>query len=139
MLEVLKNIETRLENCVYNQTDNLQKVDTRELGEAIDMIKDMSEAIYYQTITQSMEKVDSETYDDMPLQVTSSETKMYHMPDHTNYMEGKKTHKDTNSQLHELEKYLKQLSDNIMVMMKDSSPEEKTMFRQKMAMIVDKI
>jgi hypothetical protein len=30
-------------------------VDTKELGEAMDMIKDLSEAIYYNTIVKSME------------------------------------------------------------------------------------
>lgn len=35
---------------------NLAAVDTEELGEVMDMIKDLSEAIYYCTITEAMEK-----------------------------------------------------------------------------------
>jgi hypothetical protein len=35
-------------------------VDAKELGEAMDMIKDLSEAIYYCTITESMEKSSKE-------------------------------------------------------------------------------
>jgi hypothetical protein len=34
----------------------MNEVDTKELGEAIDMIKDFSEAIYYCTITKAMEE-----------------------------------------------------------------------------------
>jgi hypothetical protein len=37
---------------------HLDTVDTKELGEAIDMIKDLSEAIYYCTITEAMEGKD---------------------------------------------------------------------------------
>jgi hypothetical protein len=33
---------------------NLQQVDAKELGEVIDMVKDIEEAIYYCTITEAM-------------------------------------------------------------------------------------
>ena len=33
---------------------NLEQADTEELGEALDMVKDLSEAIYYSTITKAM-------------------------------------------------------------------------------------
>ena len=35
---------------------NLEQADTEELGEALDMVKDLSEAIYYSTITKAMEE-----------------------------------------------------------------------------------
>jgi hypothetical protein len=35
---------------------HLDTVDTKELGEVIDMVKDLSEAIYYCTITEAMEE-----------------------------------------------------------------------------------
>ena len=57
-MEALKTMKTQLEGCVQGQLGNLDKVDARELGQAIDMIKDLSQAIYYCTITESMEKVD---------------------------------------------------------------------------------
>ena len=43
-----------LVSCVENQLTHLESVDTKELGEAIDMIKDLEEAIYYCTITKAM-------------------------------------------------------------------------------------
>jgi len=35
----------------------LEEVDTEELGDAIDMIKDLSEAIYYCKIVEAMDEV----------------------------------------------------------------------------------
>lgn len=40
--------------CVEGQMSNLQEVDAEELGEAIDMLKDLEEAIYFNTITEAM-------------------------------------------------------------------------------------
>lgn len=39
---------------------NLKETDTEELGQAVDMIKDLEEAIYYCTITKAMEKSEKE-------------------------------------------------------------------------------
>lgn len=55
-MERLKQMKECLMTCVQNQiTGHLDEVDTKELGEAIDMIKDLEEAIYYKTITEAME------------------------------------------------------------------------------------
>ena len=53
-LRLLKTMKEQLVACVQGQLGDVSKVDTHELGEAIDMIKDLSEAIYYCTITDSM-------------------------------------------------------------------------------------
>ena len=55
-VESLKNMKSQLVSCVQSQMGDLKNVSTKELGQAIDMIKDLSEAIYYVTITDSMEK-----------------------------------------------------------------------------------
>ena len=47
---------------VQAQMGHLEQVDTKELGEAIDMIKDLSEAIYYCTITEAMEGKEGQQY-----------------------------------------------------------------------------
>lgn len=55
-MERLKEMKSRLASVIYQQiSGDLQNVDTKELGEAIDMIKDISEAMYYCTITEAME------------------------------------------------------------------------------------
>lgn len=56
--ENLKTMKEQLVSCVQSQMGDISRVDTHELGEAIDMIKDLAEAIYYCTITDSMEKSD---------------------------------------------------------------------------------
>ena len=40
---------------------NLKDVDAKELGEAIDMLKDLEEAMYYCTITEAMKKKEDES------------------------------------------------------------------------------
>ena len=48
--ETLKTMKEQIISCVQGQLGDISKVDTHELGEAIDMIKDLSEAVYYCTI-----------------------------------------------------------------------------------------
>lgn len=56
-MENLKKMKECLTGMVEGQIyGNIDKVDAQELGAAVDMIKDLSEAIYYCTITQSMEE-----------------------------------------------------------------------------------
>ena len=60
-MEELKSMKKALINCVQSQINgNLKEVDAEELGEAVDMIKDLEEAIYYATITKAMEDGDKE-------------------------------------------------------------------------------
>ena len=54
--EALKTMKEQLMSCVQGQLGDISKVDAHELGEVVDMIKDLAEAIYYCTITESMEK-----------------------------------------------------------------------------------
>lgn len=84
--EEMKTMKTQLVSCVQGQLGNLQEVDTKQLGEAIDMIKDLSEAIYYCTITESMEK--GKEQDQQPVinyYTTPMSNKMY--PDYYRDME----------------------------------------------------
>ena len=50
-IEALKAMKDQISSCVQGQLGDLSKVNTHELGEAIDMIKDLAESIYYCTIT----------------------------------------------------------------------------------------
>ena len=54
----LKEIKEQLVVQVQNQMGNLECVDTKELGEVIDMIKDLSKAIYYCEVSKQMEEAD---------------------------------------------------------------------------------
>ena len=54
--EALKTMKEQFMSCVQGQLGDISRVDAKELGEAVDMIKDLSESIYYCTITEAMEK-----------------------------------------------------------------------------------
>lgn len=58
--EKLKWMKDSLICVVENQLCHLDEVDTEELGEAIDMIKDLEEAIYYCTVTEAMNNTKNE-------------------------------------------------------------------------------
>lgn len=55
-MERLKSMKECLMSCAESQMMNLQQVNAEELGEVIDMIKDLEEAIYYCTITKAMDE-----------------------------------------------------------------------------------
>jgi hypothetical protein len=56
-MEQLKGMKEALMSCAENQIyGNLEKVDAKELGEVIDMIKDLAETEYYCSIVRSMEE-----------------------------------------------------------------------------------
>ena len=55
-MEELKQIKEILVDQVQSQMHNLHGVNAKELGEVIDMIKDLSETMYYCSIVQAMEE-----------------------------------------------------------------------------------
>ena len=70
MVKRLKDMETRLVNCLEMEiAKDLKQVDAKEMGEVVDMVKDLEEAVYYATITDAMHGKDS--YSDI----------MYYRPD----------------------------------------------------------
>lgn len=55
-MEHLKLMKSKLVDCIEKQINgNLEYTNAEELGNAVDMVKDLSEAIYYCTITEAME------------------------------------------------------------------------------------
>lgn len=55
MKKKLKCIQSKLIDLAYEQMENPECVDAEELGEVIDIIKDIDEAIYYCTVVKAME------------------------------------------------------------------------------------
>ena len=60
MIERLKSVKECLMSTVQGQMGDLANVDAKELGEVVDMVKDLEEAIYYCTITKAMEESEKE-------------------------------------------------------------------------------
>lgn len=95
--EKLKHMKETLMCAVEMQLCDLGEVDTKELGEAIDMIKDLEEAIYYSTVTEAMnnpsyekewgmKKSDHQQYNDSN-QMYTGNNRMYAGGNGRSYME----------------------------------------------------
>lgn len=189
-MERLKNMKENLISCVQAQIGtNLASVDAKELGEAVDMIKDLEEAIYYCTITKAMEENKKEQektdkyFSEYPMMIQDkypyyyyrdsdrpygrmyypentqrtgmmytdhdmSKTEYPPLRDHRegrspqvrkHYMESKEMHHDKEKQMEELEKYIKELSKDLVEMISGATPEEKEMLRQKMTSLMNSI
>ena len=165
-MERLKNIKEALISCAENQMNHLSDVDARELGEVIDMIKDLEETIYYCTITKSMDKAADEKesggifasryYPERDMDRTNG--RLYYAPSGSSryysepssgegrsgmsrkmYMEGKEKHQDKSQQLQELEKYMTELTSDLAEMIEDSSPEEKQYLERRLSHLAQKI
>ena len=202
-MEKLKRLKEMLMDGVASQTSQgLKSVNKEELGEAIDMIKDIEEIIYYCSITKAMEEREKEEeymnkhYSSMynyPMTYASGNSRTYdgdrmyyngggsssyannggnssggnnargggsrgysdgwsvypiEMRDYRegrsamtrrNYMEGKELHHDKAKQMQELDKYVQELTDDVLEMIHDASPEEKMALSQKMNTLANKI
>lgn len=170
-MERLKMMKEKLINCVESQLSDISNANTEELSEAVDMIKDLEETIYYCTVVKAMEDKDKEKeimyypmggnhyYRDSYYPTT----RMYYgsaydrgMRDYDmvyprdyregrsgssrrSYMESKEMHEGKEKQMMELDKYMKELSGDIMEMINDATPEEKQSLSQKLTTLADKI
>ena len=108
-MERLKSMKEQLVSVVQTQLGDIKSVDAKELGEAIDMIKDLAEAEYYCTITEAMGQKEPVKY---------------------------YTKKDYSTNL---EQYMRELSQDIIRMIEDATPEEREKLRQRLIALTDKI
>lgn len=184
--ERLKYIKENLMSCIENQMCNIYEADTEELGEAVDMLKDIEEALYYCTITEAMEGKKShngeheqmymrpyypmyargmdngqqsqsggnrsyermysdgmmyarngsgsgtEMYDRDPREGRSPESRRM-------YLESKHNGYDKTTQLRELEKYMQELTQDMVDLIQEASPEEKQYLEKKISALGTKI
>lgn len=161
-----------MKNCLINaaqsQMSNLANCDAEELGEVIDMIKDIEEAIYYCTITEAMKEKDEDSstmyykesirkkkrnvpmdyyhrYEEEDEDKYEYPVKIYdkregRSPERRKmYMESKELHHDQAKKLKELEDYMKELTQDVLEMIEDASPEEKQLLQKKIALLATKI
>lgn len=195
-MENLKNMKNTLMASAQGQMGKLDKVNAKELGEVIDMIKDLEEAMYYCTVTEAMKqqypKDQKEYYSEQPYRMyypmdsyyppiqyygggpgqgtqganvgsysgTSAHySQMMNYPEREypmimdmrdnregrspmsrrTYIESKQMHRDPNAQMKELERYAQELTQDIIEMIEDATPEEKQMLQQKINMLANKI
>lgn len=168
-MERLKHMKESLMCCLEAQLGHLEEVDAKEMGEVVDMVKDIEEAMYYHTITKAMEGKEDWHYRDMD----KSNGRMYYRepsmggftgnPDiarsyvdweepmsrdkregrspmsRKTYMEAKEMHHPKTTQMKELEKYLQELSADVVEMIQDASPEEKAFLEKKISALATRI
>ena len=167
--------------CVQAQLSHLDTVDTEELGQSIDMIKDLEQAKYYCSIVKAMEEAEEDETREMSHRHRDMDKvygRMYYEgPDgdfkgrmpwqkygreddyfgrgreidirdsregrspvtRRMYMESKQLHKDKAEKLKELEKYMQELSEDIVEMIDGASPEERQILEKKMTSLTNKI
>lgn len=151
-MERLKRMKDCLVSYTEEQLNHLEEVDAQELGEAIDMIKDLEEAMYYCSITKAMEQSERD--------IDREEGKLYYtepwprmeMPirkknpydgrstiRRRTYMESKELHHDKAVKLKELEDYVNDLGEDMVEMIQGASPEEKQMLEKKLTQLATKI
>lgn len=210
-MDMLKSMKETLMCAAQNQMSHLDTVDAKELGEVIDMVKDLEEAIYYCTITEAMNKKEEHSngsghtaiyyseprypmdynrmyydggtsyrmYNDGGRMYagdgnSGSANRMYNDGGRGNegrdgkssngnegrrgysekmkdpregnsptqrrmYMESKQMHQGKAKQLQELEKYMKELSGDLVEMVEDASPEERQYLGNRLSALASKI
>lgn len=180
-MKQLKRMKETLVGAVQGQLGNLDQADYKELGAAIDMIKDLSEAIYYCSIAESMKEAQEKEEMMMKMgggqqpqsmmyfqerirepyyerDMDRNQGRMYYNgggsrsePSYTNqnegrsgqrrrtYMESKKMNSDKNMHIRELEEYAHELTNDILEMVQDASPEEKQTLKKKILELSNKM
>ena len=153
----LEHMKDVLICAVEHEINNLENANCKELGEAIDMIKDLEETIYYCTITKAMEEKEHHKeedyykyYEERPIGMRDdmrisrdwdSSRRWDSSREGSNpkdgrshitrryYMESKEKHLDNATTMKELEHYLSELSSDIAEMIEGATPEEKILLQ----------
>ena len=129
--------------AVEEQMEDLEGVCTQELGEVIDMIKDLSKAIYYDVVTEAMLEVDeldsSIATNPTTASYTHSEKVGGGYTEYHKYLEAKHNHADNAILMKKLEEFMQAFSSDIMNILSEISPEEKQYLHKKMSILTNKL
>ena len=152
-MERLKTIKNQLISEVQVQMSNSKCVDTRELGEVIDMIKDIAQTEYYCEIYKQMKESEGKSHYKPDVYGGYEEEPYYdkdfvleHMHDKNEgkshirrkmYMESK--HSNDGNATKELEGYMQDLTADMVELMEQASPEEKAMVQKKVNTLANKM
>ena len=125
--------------AVEKQMEDLEGVCTQEIGEDIDMIKDLSKAIYYDVVTEAMLETD-ELGEEVEVKKIMDTHDTYHgYPSYNSYMEAKHNYSDNAILMKELEKYMGDIYQDLSEIAKNATPEEKQYLTKKMSMLMSKL
>lgn len=107
------HIRDALIDVAYKQLDCLSQVNTKEMGEVIDMIKDLEEAMYYAKVTEAMEHKKEE------------EEEQEEMPRILYYYDKYLKETDKAQSMSYLQSYVQALTEDVHKMLSSAAPEEK--------------
>ena len=210
-IKMIHEMVEKLTECAKSEMDKkgIEEIDTEEFGKVTDIIKDLSEAMYYRTLTEAMKEAeygeeydymgaydeherkgyrgqmrdskgrymsrrkgympdmmmyDNEDWEDMQKNrdIDKHMGKMYYTEPMTmrndnqahsesrydrarrGYEEAKATHKDNSPEskqqkMKELEEYMKSLAEDLTEAIQDATPEERTMSKQKLSSLIQKM
>lgn len=129
----LECMKDTLIDIVQEQLQHPDCTNTKELGEAVDMIKDLSKTIYYCTIVEAMEHSheNGEEYSHDSKEGKSPMARKI-------YMESKAVNKEMGD-VKSLEHYLKELCYDLTEIIDQAAPEEKALIKQKLSGMISKI
>lgn len=181
-------LETLSESAKTELDKGLECLDTCEFGMVIDILKDLSEALYYRSVTKAMDSLEAEDvtsvrrysvpywhrelehnrdmdldYDRMYFsssmpsapRIQKANAKHYfddaeeYMRDsregkaglsRKNYVETKTLHpNDSQKKLDNLDRYMKDLAEDVVTLYEDGTNEEKTMVKAKLQTLLQKM
>ena len=118
---------------VEKQTENLECVNTQELGEVIDMIQDLSKAIYYDVVTEAMLETE-----ELGVEMVSSEEN-HGYASYKKYMEVKNNNSDSALLMKELEGFMQDFSKDMNKILTNALPEEKQYLHKRLTMLLNKL
>ena len=152
----LKAIKDTLLCAIEDQMcGNLALVNTKELGEVVDMVKDISEIMYYCSVVEAMgksstskSKATTPNHDTGQMAITGSpygeeeewdEGEGKSPLKRKEYLIAKEEHEEKDKLLHELDEYLYELSSDLTEIFDKAMPEEKVMLKTKITAMLDKM
>lgn len=154
----LKAIKDTLLCVVEEQLcGNLALIDTKELGEVVDMVKDISETMYYCSVVEAMGKSSTskskattpDHYTDQMAIAAIPYGEHHHKEwdekvgksplKRKEYLIAKEEHEEKDKLLHELDEYLHELSLDLTEIFDKAMPEEKVMLKTKMTDMLEKM
>jgi hypothetical protein len=118
---------------VEEQMEDLEGACTQELGEVIDMIKDLSKAIYYDVVTEAM--LDTEEISTASIE----ETPKNGYSEYYKYIKAKHINSDSAILMKNLEDFISKFSTDMLEIITNASPEEKQYLHKKMTSLTNKI
>ena len=152
----LKAIKDTLLCAIEDQMcGNLALVNTKELGEVVDMVKDISETMYYCSVVEAMGETSTSKskattpnhYTDQ-MAITAIPYGKHEEWDEREgksplkrkeYLIAKEEHKEKDMLLHELDEYLHELSSDLTEIFDKAMPEEKVMLKTKITAMLEKM